>query len=276
MGYNASGVAGEGPEMGPPRPGLENNSAQGQGGFNPYMVGAGIIAGGGAILNYLGGKDANEANSAEGAANRFFAAQEAETARQYDQAKTVWQATHGYQNAVDDMKKAGLNPAMMFKGMAAESGTGGGGSPASAPGNPIHTNVMGGAISSAMQGANLINDIRNSDADIALKQAQAITSSAQATREAASASQLNEETYQLAARRNKNAAEAARDAKQATIDQNLQYNRNLGWFLGQSANLWNSAKSHMLQSDAYQKWLKYKPQIMNDLKQSDLYKKVIP
>lgn len=177
-------VAGLGPETGNnSSPGLSNNSAapQSSGGGMPWgpIIGAGGAIGSG-IMNYFAGQSANDANSAEAAANRAFAAQEAETSRQYDQAKTVWQATHGYQNAVDDMRKAGLNPAMMYaKSMSPESGSGGGGSAASAPGNPIHTNALAPALNSAIQSMSLMNDLRNTDADILVKHASALNQAAQ-------------------------------------------------------------------------------------------------
>lgn len=280
MTQDTSGVT---PDPGTPpapgtSPGLSNNSAQGgSGGVNPWAVGAGVVYGGSAILNYINGQKTNDENSAEAARNRAFAADEAETSRQYDQAKTVWQATHGYQNAVDDMKRAGLNPQMLaYKGFGAESGSGGGGSAASAPGNAIHTNAMAPAVSSALQGAQLVNDIRSADADIALKQAQAVTQAAQATQANAAAAQMTEDTYQTTMKRSKTAAEATRDASQATIDKNYQYNRNLGWFLGQGANLWNSAKSAVEKSNIYKNFQTYLPQIKKDIRESDLYKKVMP
>lgn len=274
MGYNLSGLPGEGPEMGPPAPGLGRNSATGGGGDGLPL--APIAIGGAALLNYIGGQQANSANSAEAAANRAFAAEQAGIARDYDQAKTIWQATHGYQNAVQDMTKAGLNPAMMFKGMQAESGSGGGGSPASAPGNPVHTNAIAPGLTSAVQAASLLNDLRNSDADIALKQAQTLTQAATATRENAAAQQMTEDTYQTTMKRSKTAAEAARDASQATIDKNYQYNKNLGWFLGQTANAWNSAASTVKNSGVYKDFQKWWPQIKSDIQHSDIYRKVMP
>lgn len=170
-------------------PGLGANSAQsGASGFNPLSL---AVPAGAGILNWLTGQDTNEANSAEAVKNRAFASDEAYKARLYDTEKTKWQATHGYQNAVDDMTKAGLNPALMYAGKAgAESGSGGG-PMASAPGNPQHTNAMAPAIASASQGAQLLNDLKNSDAQRTLTGAQTLQSIAASRREASSA-KLNE------------------------------------------------------------------------------------
>lgn len=186
------------PDDGGARPGLSNNSAQGSSGsgFNPWSL---AIPAGLAVGSWFTAQDTNDANSAEAAANRAFAAQQAETARQYDQAKTMWQAKHGYQNAVEDMRKAGLNPALMYaKGMGAESGSGGGGSAASAPGNPVHTNAMAPAMASALQSAQMMNDLRNTDAEILLKQAQVINQVAGAEQNTWSARRAEEEIGNIA------------------------------------------------------------------------------
>lgn len=158
----------------PTRPGLDNNSATGNsggGGFNPWALAVPAAVG---VASWFGNESTNEANSAEGAANRAFNAYQADRARDYDQAKTLWQAQNGYQNAVADMRKAGLNPAMMYaKGMGAESGSGGGPT-AAGVGNPVHLNTMAPALSSAIQSAQMLNDLRNTDAEILLKQAQVV------------------------------------------------------------------------------------------------------
>jgi hypothetical protein len=191
--------------MGPPEanPGLNNNSAQ-SGGFPWGAAAAGV----GAIGAYFGGQATNDANSAEAAANRQFAHQEAENAKYYDATKTEWTSKHQYQNAVGDMRAAGLNPAMMYaKGGGGEMGSGSS-IQASAAGNPVHTNALGQGLNSGMAAASLMNDIKNTNADVTAKQAQAINSTANAALSNSSARQVDEETAQLAQRRGANKANA--------------------------------------------------------------------
>lgn len=182
----------------PVRPGLNSNSAAGgsSGGFNPLSL---ALPAGIAIGSWFSNQATNDANSAEAGANRIFNAQQAEIARQYDREKTMWQAKHGYQNAVEDMRKAGLNPALMYaKGMGAESGSGGGGSAAAGVGNPVHTNTMAPALSSAIQSAQIMNDLRSTDAEILLKQAQVINQVAGAEQSTWSARRAEEEIGNIA------------------------------------------------------------------------------
>jgi hypothetical protein len=139
------------------------------------------------------------------------------------------------------MKAAGLNPAMMYAGKGGSESGSGGGPTAGAPGNAIHTNALAQGLNSATQSAALLNDIRNTNADITMKEAQALNATASAAYSSSSAKQTNEQTAQLEARRDKNRAESTRDAGDADWENRNRAIRMLTTRAGVGAAVVNSA-----------------------------------
>jgi len=184
-------------------------------GLGAYIGGAAALGGG--ILNFIGGENTNAANAVEAQKNRDFSAQQTGIARDYDQAKTIWQSTHGYQNAVADMRAAGLNPVLAGLKASPEGGSGGG-PQASVPGNAQMQNPVGPAISSGLQGMSLVNDILNSQSQRTLQAAQAATATAQANRETSSAKNLDMTTQFLRDTYKDRASSTKAEAETSAID----------------------------------------------------------
>jgi hypothetical protein len=102
---------------------------------------SGLSGGLGAILGYIGQEETNDANIMLARENRQF---------------TADQSNSGYQRAVNDMKAAGLNPALMF----------GRGQAASTPQleAPRVENELGRAVSSGLQAAQATSSLQQANA----------------------------------------------------------------------------------------------------------------
>lgn len=118
----------------------------------------------GAVGSLIGGYSANKQSVAQSREQRTFESQEAATARDFEErmSNTSWQ------RGVADMRKAGINPALSYM-------QGGAGAPsASAPSGAtadIH-DVISPAISSALQGIRVVQDVKNMNEQIKLIAAQ--------------------------------------------------------------------------------------------------------
>lgn len=134
------------------------------------LIGTGVSA----IAGFLGGERANDRNSREAQRNRDFQAGEARTNRDFQERmrNTEWQA------AVEDMRRAGVNPALAYArgGASSPGGSMASGSQAA----PSHDSV-----SSAMQGVRLANETRMMKESIRKVSAEAETAEQLAVREKA-------------------------------------------------------------------------------------------
>lgn len=129
-----------------------------------------IATAAGAFLGYKGQQETNAANV--GMANRANALsqQSATTANSiseqmfYDNMNNQnWMATHAYQNAVKDMRLAGVNPMLAYTQGGASTGSGSSGSGTYASGQtgaPLRSPVSS-ALSSAAEAATTMANIRN-------------------------------------------------------------------------------------------------------------------
>lgn len=200
-----------------------------------------LAIGGGAILNWLGGQSNNDANSAEAAKNRKFAHDEADLSRRWNLGQIDWLRKTGYQATMEDMKNAGINPILAAK-MGPEMGTGGA-AQASAPGNAVMQNAIGQGVNSAMAGASLINDLRNTNADITYKQASALLAANQAAQSASSARNIDEQTADIVSSHDAKKASAVRDAGDARWEDANRTARMITGKAGIASAIVNSAKA---------------------------------
>lgn len=186
------------------------------------MIGAGV--------NYFGQQSANESNAWIAQNNNIFNASQAAWA----QAKQEEMRATAYQTTVKDMKLAGLNP------MLAAMKNGATGSPsapqASSSGNPTMQNTMGGignAISNALDGMRVNNELKNSESTRALQAASAAKEGAAAIA-ATSTARLNDKQSRLLDI-NKDAAKAEADERRsgAAINQSYQKIQKIMDLVGQ-------------------------------------------
>lgn len=138
-------------------------------------IGAGIGAIGGGVVDFLGQQSANEQNWDEFVSNQIWNTTQINAARNYN----TEMSNTAYQRAVADMKKAGINPMMAAMNGGASSPTSpitnaGTGAAMQNPAEGLGKSISG-AMGSALQAANLAQDLKNADADITLKNAQALT-----------------------------------------------------------------------------------------------------
>lgn len=138
------------------------------------VAGSLVATGIGAVAGLFGGHQANKTNQREAERNRAFQAGEARTNRAFQERmrNTEWQA------AVEDMRQAGLNPALAYArgGASSPSGSMASGSQAA----PAHD-----VVSSAMQGIRLRKDLEMMSASIEKTRNESRTARAIADREEA-------------------------------------------------------------------------------------------
>lgn len=130
------------------------------------LIIGGILSLGSAVA---GSALTNSGNASIHAADNAFNAQEAEKAREYEQ----YNANTQYQRAVADLKNAGLNPMLAISngGAAVPSGSAASSASPIPMSNPLQAlQSMPGVMSSAFSTS---SELKNIDADTALKQAQA-------------------------------------------------------------------------------------------------------
>lgn len=140
----------------------------------------------GPILNYLGGQDANQTNEDIASANQYFQARARETQ---------------YQVAVEDMKKAGLNPMLAYS----QGGAG------NLQGSTAHVeNAMAPAVNAAYAGAQTKATVDNLQEQNKLIQAQ--------TTQALSAADKNVADAKLSTAQAVTEAERPTNVKQATAE----------------------------------------------------------
>lgn len=136
------------------------------------MEPATLIAGGSALLGFLGGERTNRSNRAEAERNRQFQSKEAATNRVFQERmrNTEWQA------GVEDMRKAGINPAVAYA-------RGGASSPSGAMGSGSQAAPAVDSVSSAMQGIRMKRELDMLSASIEKTSNEARAAGAIADRE---------------------------------------------------------------------------------------------
>lgn len=123
----------------------------------------GVLANIGAVANYMGQKETNQMN------------------RDIMEGNKSWQeymSNTAHQREVNDLREAGLNPIL-------SANKGGASTPS--PGAAVMENALGAGVNSAMDGLRLSQQMKATDSQVALNQAQGIAAAAQATNLNASA-----------------------------------------------------------------------------------------
>lgn len=128
----------------------------------------------GDLLGMKGQQDTNMANAEEARKNRLFQAQEASLNRQFQEQMS----STAYQRAVQDMKGAGLNPALAYQQGGASSPAGNAPSGAQA----VMQNKFAGAGGSARAAAMAFEEVATAKANRSLIEAQAAKTRAETGR----------------------------------------------------------------------------------------------
>jgi hypothetical protein len=152
-------------------------------------------------LNVLGGQNANRTNMQISNAQMAFQEGQSEEARQFGREMVGRQedfqrdmSSTAYQRAMTDMREAGLNPMLAYAQGGASTPMGASAaSPAMSGASTRVENVLGPAVSSAMQGAKVITELEQLAAQVQQTQAQTEATNAQANL-------ANTQAYESAAR----------------------------------------------------------------------------
>lgn len=239
-------------------------------------IGAGVGAIGGGIMDWIGQNNANNLNWDEFTSNQNFQQRNINNAYAWQQHFTDQQQNFGaatlmeqeryntqmagsaHQREMADLRAAGLNPML--------SGTGGQGAQSpgvSAPsiGNnspggigggtgPAMQNAFSGlgtglqsAMGSALSAVKLSQDIKNSNADILLKNAQTLGTAANAQQATANAKQIEQQSNILSYQTPSKYAQADRDQQQARMDQQWMATERVLNAVKQGSGIANDASS---------------------------------
>lgn len=206
-------------------------------GIDDMLIGAGVLGG----LNLFGSSQTNAANAREAQLNRDF--QNMQGMKAYDRARTMRQTA--YQDTTADMIKAGINPMSAFQQGPTAGGAGMQGGSVS---NPQMENTIGRAAESAFSAARLSMDLKQANADVALKEAAALTEVAKAERETWSARSAMEDVELKTQERWRNRTsegafkkEAEARENEAGLDLQMRARERILRQVGQGAQIFNSA-----------------------------------
>lgn len=125
-----------------------------------------------------------------------------------------------YQRATEDMRKAGINPMLAMNNGGASTPSGGAatavtGAPTQ---TPEYSSPLGAGISSAMNTMSLMNQLKQTDADVAVKKAQQLVTLASVPSVRGKAKSANAEANAAIAQAQKDQATAGYDKKYAPWD----------------------------------------------------------
>jgi len=171
-----------------------------------------LIDVGSGIASYYGQTQANAMNAEQAEKNRAFQEKEAQKTRdwQMQMRGTAYQAT------MEDLRRAGLNPMLAFQQGATSTPTG---ASAGSVGNPTMESAIGKGLGSAMQAAQVRNELQTANIQRGLMNAQGLTQLAIAQRETNSAENLAAQTSLLRRTSGSKEQVAAWEARKAKMDE---------------------------------------------------------